>query len=490
MSIRKITQLIIRASLLLVALASTIFLTLILAGAIAANKRPALMPWHTVVLESEFSAADIDSIRSLDDYLKQEQILFEEMDSKIVFGQQHGNDDTLNRYSAGSRSDPAGNGENWNRSMESVPDDIRGGILLLHGMTDSPYTMRHLAKSLSQQGLYVLNLRMPGHGTAPTALARVDWKDWYAAIELGARHVRSRIAEDQPFYVLGYSNGGGLAVMYALDAIQREELPRVEQLFLISPMISVSGLASISRYYFWLGQLSWFEKSLWLDLFPEYDPHKYSSFPMNAARQSRAVTETLNDRLEAAVENGTVRQMPPVMTFQSLVDSTVSTSAVLERLYSRLPDNGSELVLFDVNRSSGIDNFLQPSYDALAKEFLHPVEQHYSRTLVTNVSAETAAVMAKQIIAGATSASETDIGLMWPQDYYSMSHVAMPFPITDEVYGRTPLQSGRNFPQLGRVNMIGETNALILPGNIQTRARSNPFYDYMVQRIIDAVETQ
>ncbi len=103
------------------------------------------MPWHTVVLESEFSAADSGSIRSLDDYLRQEQLLFREMNRKIVAGQRPVDGVSLNRYAAGSRSDPEKDGQNLNRSTESVPDTIRGGILLLHGMTDSPYTMRHLA---------------------------------------------------------------------------------------------------------------------------------------------------------------------------------------------------------------------------------------------------------------------------------------------------------------------------------------------------------
>jgi hypothetical protein len=36
--------------------------------------------------------------------------------------------------------------------------------------------------------------------------------------------------------------------------------------------------------------------------------------------------------------------------FQSVIDFTVSTPAIVRRLYASLPDNGSELVLFDVNR--------------------------------------------------------------------------------------------------------------------------------------------
>ncbi len=34
--------------------------------------------------------------------------------------------------------------------------------------------------------------------------------------------------------------------------------------------------------------------------------------------------------------------------FQSVMDSTVSTRAVVESLYRYLPDNGSELVVFDI----------------------------------------------------------------------------------------------------------------------------------------------
>ena len=53
------------------------------------------------------------------------------------------------------------------------PPEIRGGALLLHGLTDSPYSLRHVAELLAQQGYYALGLRLPGHGTFPAAIARL-----------------------------------------------------------------------------------------------------------------------------------------------------------------------------------------------------------------------------------------------------------------------------------------------------------------------------
>ena len=43
--------------------------------------------------------------------------------------------------------------------------------------------------------------------------------------------------------------------------------------------------------------------------------------------------------------------MPPILTFQSVIDFTVSTRAIITALYAHLPANGSELVLFDINRT-------------------------------------------------------------------------------------------------------------------------------------------
>ena len=87
---------------------------------------------------------------------------------------------------------------------------------MLHGLTDSPYSLRRLGEILYQRGFYVLGLRLPGHGTIPAALTEVQWEDWQTATRIGAKHVRQRIGSDAPFFMGGYSNGGALTVKYAL----------------------------------------------------------------------------------------------------------------------------------------------------------------------------------------------------------------------------------------------------------------------------------
>ena len=44
--------------------------------------------------------------------------------------------------------------------------------------------------------------------------------------------------------------------------------------------------------------------------------------------------------------------LPPMLVFKSAVDATVSTDALVDRLLGRLPGNGNELVLYDINRSA------------------------------------------------------------------------------------------------------------------------------------------
>lgn len=61
---------------------------------------------------------------------------------------------------------PVGFHPNWNRSQVLLPQgDILGAAVLLHGLTDSPYSMRYLAQAWQQQGVVVVMPRLPGHGT-------------------------------------------------------------------------------------------------------------------------------------------------------------------------------------------------------------------------------------------------------------------------------------------------------------------------------------
>ena len=93
-------------------------------------------------------------------------------------------------------------GTDWNRTFEIVPDgEIAGGALLIHGLTDSPYSMRGVGETLKARGYYGVSLRMPGHGTVPGGLVTAVWEDWLAAVRVGVRHVRERIGPDKPILI-------------------------------------------------------------------------------------------------------------------------------------------------------------------------------------------------------------------------------------------------------------------------------------------------
>lgn len=202
---------------------ATILATLAVVKGLAALRLPDLKPWHQVRLTSEFQARDLDATPTLADYLLLEDRLFAELDEKVVGPLAPEDRLALNRYFSESpanplKFDPA---RNWNRTYELFPDGpIRGGVLLLHGLTDSPYSLRHVAEIYRRRGFYALGLRLPGHGTVPAALLDAGWDDWRAAVKVGARAVRERVGPSMPFHVVGYSNGGALALQYALDTVE------------------------------------------------------------------------------------------------------------------------------------------------------------------------------------------------------------------------------------------------------------------------------
>ena len=199
--------------------ATLLAVTLLLAWAFEARNMPALQIWHTAVLKNEFTAADATPQSTLQDYLDRESRLFGELQVMVYQSVEPTDELIYSRYRAGGSQDPAWRQQNWNRTFELVPENIKGGALLLHGLTDSPYSLRRIGELLYARGFYVLGLRLPGHGTVPGALTQVCWEDWVAASRIGARHVRERIGTERPLVIAGYSNGGGLAVKYALDAL-------------------------------------------------------------------------------------------------------------------------------------------------------------------------------------------------------------------------------------------------------------------------------
>ncbi len=462
--------------------------TVIVGAAVDARQRlPDLQPWHRLLPRAEVHASDLTERFTLAEYLKREDAIFAEIKSRIEDALPAEQSRMVNRYARGSRSSPTRLDRDYNRTFEVEPRELRGGALLLHGLTDSPYSMRAIAAQLQADGYYSLALRMPGHGTVPAGLIDATMADWNAAVRMGARQVRSRIGPDRPLVLVGYSNGGALAVRYTLDALEEPALPKPARLILISPMMGVSPFARLAPLVSALGSVAYFEKARWLDVLPEYNPFKYNSFPANAGRQTFDITRDLQSRLARAADDGRLKQFPPVLTFQSLVDATVSTPAVVSGLYDRLPPNGSELVLFDINRLARLDPFIQPADLTLIARIFERRPRAYRTTVITNARADTLEAAARNVAPGTIVPIDEPIGLSWPREIFSLSHVALPFPEDDPIYGSLAKDSPTAPVALGLLSPRGEKSVLTVPIDVLMRVSSNPFFPYLARRVSEWV---
>jgi len=455
-------------------------LTALAVGVYLLDSRPDLSVWHTADLDEEFTAAS--GLTDFSQYLALEDRLFEQLDRLVYAEVPVGPENAINRYSRGSLADPGRWPVNWNRSFELGQEQPRAGVLLLHGLSDSPYSMRALGESLHRSGAMVLGLRIPGHGTAPSGLVETRWQDMAAAVRLAARHVRTTVG-DKPIYLVGYSNGGALAVEYALSTLDDADLPRVSGVILLSPEIGVSPAAALAVWQGRLGHLLGLDKLAWNALIPEYDPFKYGSFAVNAGDLAYRITVHLQQQLDSLQAAGKLGDMPPVLAFQSSVDATVTASALVANLFDRLPPAHHELVLFDINRRAEVGILLQQDPRTVFEPLLKKSGRGFDLTLVTNESGESDHVVAYTALAGedtASSASDVDD---WPPGVYSLSHVALPFAPTDPLYGGP--QAG-NSPgiALGNLAPRGERGILRVSGTDLLRLRWNPFFDYMEGRVL------
>jgi alpha-beta hydrolase superfamily lysophospholipase len=456
---------------------------LVLAGVIGVRVHdavtgPPLAPWHTLVPD-EMSAREIDAA-TFDDWLEAEDEVFAEVAAMVA------GDDVAELLTQAGRYQPdgiigPGGGPDWNRTQVLVPDGpARGAVVMVHGLTDAPYSMRHLAEHYRSRGFLAIAMRMPGHGTVPGGLVGVDRDDWAAATRLAVREAVKRAGPGLPLHLVGYSNGAALVLGHAVEALADPALPRADRVVLISPMIGVTEFARFAGIAGWPAVIPSFVRAAWFSTLPEFNPFKYNSFPVNAAVQAQRLTTDLRDRLVAAEREGSLAGLPPVLTFQSAVDSTVSPRAVITTLYDRLPANGSDIVLYDLNRLAYLGPLIRPSAEAGAVSLLSPPPRRYGVTVIT-AGADTA--VSRRMDAGSTTIVEANLGVPYPRDLFSLGHVALPFPPTDGLYGGDPDPNDQFGIRLGIVATRGELGVLVVGLDTFSRVTWNPFFGAMLEAI-------
>ncbi|MEE4143733.1 MAG: alpha/beta fold hydrolase [Halieaceae bacterium] len=445
------------------------------------DSRPDLSVWHLADLDEEFTVRS--DVADFGQYLALEGRLFKQLDQLVYAEVPVGRENAINRYSRGSLADPGRWPRNWNRSFEWLSEQPQAGVVLLHGLSDSPYSMRALGQAMHRKGATVLGLRIPGHGTAPSGLVEARWQDMAAAVRLAVRHVRGLVG-DKPVYLVGYSNGGALAVEYTLATLDDSALPGVAGVVLLSPEIGLSRVAALAVWQARLGHLLGLEKLAWNALLPEYDPYKYGSFAVNAGDLAYRITAHIQQRLGALQGTGKLEGLPPILAFQSGVDATVTASALVANLFDRLPPANHELVLFDINRRAEVGLLLREDPRVVFEPLLRKAVRSFDITIVTNENAESDRVVASTTLHTDDAVSATTVLNEWPPGIFSLSHVALPFSPLDPVYGGPAAPDSPGI-QLGDLAPRGERGVLQVSGTDLLRLRWNPFYDYVEARVLE-----
>ncbi|GGW74671.1 alpha/beta hydrolase [Alteromonas halophila] len=187
------------------------------------------------------------------------------------------------------------------------------GLLLVHGLGDSPYFFHDVAQDLCQQGVWVRTILLPGHSSRPGNMLDVRFEDWRDTTDY---HISQFENEVDTLLLGGFSTGANLV---SLSAVTRRD---IAGLVLFSPAFD-------SRF-----SASWFAPYLtgiypWPNVEKEDNPTRYNSMAMNgfAAYQGSVAA------LKEALERTTITI--PVMMVVAEGDSVVDVDYVADQFATR-----------------------------------------------------------------------------------------------------------------------------------------------------------
>jgi len=115
--------------------------------------------------------------------------------------------------------------------------------------------------------------------------------------------------------------------------------------------------------------------------------------------------------------------------------------------------------------------------------------QPYRFTSIMNATDDSDATIERSIAPGQSLAVDRALNLPYPPGIFSLSHLAIPIPMDDPLYGLQPDPTPQ--PEfgfsLGAMAARGERGALVVDQDFMTRLSSNPFFPYLLERVEEGI---
>lgn len=225
------------------------------------------------------------------------------------------------------------------------------GLLMFHGLSDSPFALRDPAKALAQHCVHTRVMLLPGHGTKAEDLIDVTRADWREAVSQAAKAFSEEV---DTLYVGGFSTGGALVTEYAWQHPQD-----IEGVILFAPLFKInSGIDWLAP---WLAPVV-----DWLDYNESDDYAKYASIPVPAIAEAYHLAKEVRQTVLA-----TPAQLP-VLVALSEEDATVDSEVTMEvyqQSMAKHPD--SHLIMYSTSQPTAAKDRYEVVHSVLPEQRIH-----------------------------------------------------------------------------------------------------------------------
>ncbi len=258
-----------------------------------------------------------------------------------------------------------------NQPYELRPDHgppYEHGIVLIHGLSDSPYILKPLARHFRDRGFLVRGILLPGHGTVPGDLTTVDAAAWKQALSWAVNRTRPRV---EKLHLCGFSTGGALAAAHAFT-----HPDEISAMILISPALKIKTALAFAA-------LPLSKVKNWLMVREDLDYARYESFALNGAAQ----VWRLGHEIKALT--GDKKINTPTFMVVSGSDTVIDPAFALDFFSRRLTNPANRAIVYDNRGEKPEDSRIKMVTAAWAREgiidYSHlsppmpPDDPHYGR---------------------------------------------------------------------------------------------------------------